>query len=157
LFWLLLPSPSGKRTAQGSFSSAAAHRPQEGCGNGNGQVVDFLLLAPAEQPADCGGIDAVAAPQVSLRLARREPRQHFLALVMGELVRRSELHALGLRSGSALACPGPDQFPFEIGSKISVAAIRYGHAVVISFDRITGLLNWAHADGSRSFRYKCRG
>ena len=43
------------------------------------------------------------------------------------------------------------------GSKISVAAIRYGHAVVISFDKITGLLNWAHADGSRSFRYKCRG
>jgi hypothetical protein len=43
------------------------------------------------------------------------------------------------------------------GSKISVAAIRYGHAVVISFDRITGLLNWAHADGSTSFRYKCRG
>ena len=43
------------------------------------------------------------------------------------------------------------------GSKISVAAIRYGHAVVISFDRITGLLNWAYADGSRSFRYKCRG
>jgi hypothetical protein len=43
------------------------------------------------------------------------------------------------------------------GSKISVAAIRYGHAVVISFDRITGLLNWACADGSRSFRYKCRG
>jgi hypothetical protein len=43
------------------------------------------------------------------------------------------------------------------GSKISVAAIRYGHAVVISFDRITGLLNWAWADGSRSFRYKCRG
>jgi hypothetical protein len=42
------------------------------------------------------------------------------------------------------------------GSKISVAAIRYGHAVVISFDRITGLLNWAFADGSRSFRYKCR-
>ena len=39
------------------------------------------------------------------------------------------------------------------GSKISVAAIRYGHAVVISFDRITGLLNWAFADGSRSFRY----
>ena len=43
------------------------------------------------------------------------------------------------------------------GSKISVAAIRYGHAVVISFDRITGLLNWAYADGSRSFRYKCNG
>jgi hypothetical protein len=42
------------------------------------------------------------------------------------------------------------------GSKISVAAIRYGHAVVISFDGITGLLNWAFADGSRSFRYKCR-
>jgi hypothetical protein len=42
------------------------------------------------------------------------------------------------------------------GSKISVAAIRYGHAVVISFGRITGLLNWAFADGSRSFRYKCR-
>jgi hypothetical protein len=42
------------------------------------------------------------------------------------------------------------------GSRISVAAIRYGHAVVISFDRITGLLNWAFADGSRSFRYKCR-
>jgi hypothetical protein len=42
-------------------------------------------------------------------------------------------------------------------SKISVAAIRYGHAVVISFDRITGLLNWAYADGSRSFRYKCHG
>ena len=42
------------------------------------------------------------------------------------------------------------------GSKISVAAIRYGHAVVISFDRITGLLNWAFADGSRSFQYKCR-
>ena len=42
------------------------------------------------------------------------------------------------------------------GSKISVAAIRYGHAVVISFDRITGLLNWAFADGSRSFRYRCR-
>ena len=42
------------------------------------------------------------------------------------------------------------------GSKISVAAIRYGHAVVISFDRIAGLLNWAFADGSRSFRYKCR-
>jgi hypothetical protein len=42
------------------------------------------------------------------------------------------------------------------GSKISVAAIRYGHAVVISFDRITGLLNWAFADGSRSFRHKCR-
>jgi hypothetical protein len=42
------------------------------------------------------------------------------------------------------------------GAKISVAAIRYGHAVVISFDRITGLLNWAFADGSRSFRYKCR-
>ena len=41
-------------------------------------------------------------------------------------------------------------------SKISVAAIRYGHAVVINFDRITGLLNWAFADGSRSFRYKCR-
>ena len=42
------------------------------------------------------------------------------------------------------------------GSKISVAAIRYGHAVVISFDRITGLLKWAFADGSRSFLYKCR-
>jgi hypothetical protein len=42
------------------------------------------------------------------------------------------------------------------GSKINVAAIRYGHAVVISFDRITGLLNWAFADGSRSFQYKCR-
>ena len=29
------------------------------------------------------------------------------------------------------------------GSKISVAAIRYGHAVVLtSFDRITGLLTW---------------
>jgi hypothetical protein len=42
------------------------------------------------------------------------------------------------------------------GSRISVAAIRYGHAVVISFDRITGLLNWAFADGSRSFRYECR-
>jgi hypothetical protein len=42
------------------------------------------------------------------------------------------------------------------GSKISVAAIRFGHAVVISFDRITGLLNWTFADGSRSFRYKCR-
>ena len=42
------------------------------------------------------------------------------------------------------------------GSKISVAAIRFGHAVVISFDRITGLLNWAFADGSRSFRYRCR-
>jgi hypothetical protein len=28
-------------------------------------------------------------------------------------------------------------------SKIGVAAIRYGHAVVINFDRITGLLNWA--------------
>ena len=34
------------------------------------------------------------------------------------------------------------------GSKISVAAIRYVHSVVISFDRITGLLNWAFADGS---------
>ena len=42
------------------------------------------------------------------------------------------------------------------GSKISAAAIRDGHAVVISFDRITGLLNWAFADGSKSFRYKCR-
>jgi hypothetical protein len=42
------------------------------------------------------------------------------------------------------------------GSRISVAAIRDDHAVVISFDRITGLLNWAFADGSRSFRYKCR-
>ena len=42
------------------------------------------------------------------------------------------------------------------GSKISVAANRYGHAVVISFDRITGLLKWAFADGSRSFLYKCR-
>jgi hypothetical protein len=42
------------------------------------------------------------------------------------------------------------------GSKISVAAIRHGNAVVISFDRITGLLNWAMADGSSSFRYKCR-
>ncbi|WP_141740122.1 hypothetical protein [Bosea sp. BIWAKO-01] len=40
-------------------------------------------------------------------------------------------------------------------SRISVAAIRAGHAVVISFDRVTGLLNWAHADGSRSFRYSC--
>jgi hypothetical protein len=42
------------------------------------------------------------------------------------------------------------------GPKISVAAIRHGNAVVISFDRITGLLNWAFADGSYSFRYKCR-
>ena len=42
------------------------------------------------------------------------------------------------------------------GSEINVAAIRHGHAVVISSDRITGLLNWAFADGSRSFRYKCR-
>ena len=42
------------------------------------------------------------------------------------------------------------------GSKISVAAIRFGQTVVISFDRITGLLNWAFADGSRSFRYRCR-
>jgi hypothetical protein len=42
------------------------------------------------------------------------------------------------------------------GTKISLAAIRDGHAVVIGFDRITGLLNWAFADGSRSFRYKCR-
>lgn len=42
------------------------------------------------------------------------------------------------------------------GSKISVAAIRYGHAVVISYDRVSGLLNWTMADGSRSFRYKCR-
>ena len=42
------------------------------------------------------------------------------------------------------------------GSKISVAAIRFGQAVVISFNRITGVLNWAFADGSRSFRYRCR-
>ena len=40
------------------------------------------------------------------------------------------------------------------GSKISVAAIRFGYAVIISFDRTTGLLIWAFADGS--FRYKCR-
>jgi hypothetical protein len=39
------------------------------------------------------------------------------------------------------------------GSKISVAAIRVGHAVAISFDRITGLLNWVFADdGTFSFR-----
>ena len=42
------------------------------------------------------------------------------------------------------------------GSKISVAAIRFGYAIVISFDGITGLLNWTFADGSRSFRYRCR-
>jgi hypothetical protein len=42
------------------------------------------------------------------------------------------------------------------GSKISVAAIRFGNAVVINFDRTTGVLNWTMADGSRSFRYKCR-
>ena len=42
------------------------------------------------------------------------------------------------------------------GSKISVGAIRYGHAIDISFDRITGLLNLAFANGSRSFRCKCR-
>jgi hypothetical protein len=42
------------------------------------------------------------------------------------------------------------------GSEISVAAIRFGYAVVISLDRTTGLLNWVFADGSRSFRYKCR-
>ena len=40
------------------------------------------------------------------------------------------------------------------GSKISVAAIRFGYAVIISFDRTTGLLIWAFADVS--FRYKCR-
>ena len=40
------------------------------------------------------------------------------------------------------------------GTKISVAAIRFGYAVIISFDRTTGLLIWAFADGS--FRYKCR-
>jgi hypothetical protein len=42
------------------------------------------------------------------------------------------------------------------GSKISVAAIRFGHAVVINFDLTTGVLNWTMADGSGSFRYKCR-
>jgi hypothetical protein len=42
------------------------------------------------------------------------------------------------------------------GSKISVAAIRLGNAVLINFDRITGVLNWTMGDGSSSFRYKCR-
>jgi hypothetical protein len=42
------------------------------------------------------------------------------------------------------------------GSKISVAAIRFGYAIVINFDRVTGLLNWTFADGSRAFRYRCR-
>ena len=42
------------------------------------------------------------------------------------------------------------------GSKINVAAIRYGHAVVISFDRITGLLNWAFADGTIKVQKKSR-
>lgn len=40
-------------------------------------------------------------------------------------------------------------------SRISVAAIRYGQAAVISYDRASGLLNWSQADGSRAFRYKC--
>ena len=42
------------------------------------------------------------------------------------------------------------------GSKISVVAIRFGYAILINFDRVTGLLNWMFADGSRAFRYRCR-
>ena len=74
-----------------------------------------------------------------------------------------------LRVAQAMATNNPVEFACENnaerkdsvqmvseGSKISVAAIRFGHAVVISFDKSTGLLNWASADGSRSVRYKCR-
>ena len=43
----------------------------------------------------------------------------------------------------------------SVGSKISVAAIYTGHAVVVSFDRNTGWLNWAFADDPSTFLFKC--
>jgi hypothetical protein len=43
----------------------------------------------------------------------------------------------------------------SVGSRISVAAIYTGHAVVVSFDRDTGLLNWAFPDDQDTFSFRC--
>jgi len=45
-----------------------------------------------------------------------EPRKGFLTLMTGEGRLAAETHALGLRTGSAVACTGDDQRPFELGN-----------------------------------------
>ena len=81
----------------------------------------------------------------------------------------TELPKIDLRVAQTMGTSNPINYTYENiagkhdsiklvsnGPTIAMAAIRYGDAVLINYDRTTGILNWAFADGSSSFRYTCR-
>ena len=101
----------------GNARASLDKRDSSGVAPASPQVADRALLerAGSREPADRGGVDVVGPGDICLRLAGNEALNSLLALVGRHLAGTTELHATGLRTGSAFARSGADQLTLELG------------------------------------------